>query len=344
MVQFSDRVKEAMGLRRLQDGESVRASFYFVQAFALEGVTVQSTEVASMTINGHDCLLALSADVNAAAQALLSVNYIEEVEEWEREHRWTGPFLIAMLGPSCEYEIDDGFFRTESNGEVTTYDAFPKPRADLRKIAAEVLPELVTAVACQFNRPNNHLRFRPLESAVFGRTAQGGTVRDIVVTASGFAFSSVSLDPLTARNLLSGAARLSTALNPKVAKLFQLAHYETDDFKRFIYFFMALEVHIHLSFRGIDPDLEAVSRDPKNSLVTIAATELMKDHEARRRNLRDRFTWCAFCSWTDLTDVDLDEFVALKNIRDSIAHGSIAVPPSHAVQGIERLLVKVLNR
>ena len=69
---------------------------------------------------------------------------------------------------------------------------------------------------------------------------------------------------------------------------------------------------------------------------------MIERHTENMRNLRDRFAWCALCSWTSIGDSDVTEFKRLKDVRDAIAHGSVDVPASDAVRAIEALTIKIL--
>lgn len=141
---------------------------------------------------------------------------------------------------------------------------------------------------------------------------------------------------------MASASALSTRLNVKVSRFFNLALFEEDDLKRFLYFFLALEVQTHLAFRAVDHSVHIGSLVPQASVAGRSAAALLERHTENMKNLRDRFVWCALCSWTSVTDSDVTEFKRLKDIRDSIAHGSIDAPPSEAVRAIKALTIKVL--
>ena len=126
-----------------------------------------------------------------------------------------------------------------------------------------------------------------------------------------------------------------------MARFFHLALYDDDPLKKFLYFFLTIEIAIHVTFRKIDhaSNLSALVAAPDRIAVSTQ-TFFVKQHK-KWTNLRDRFVWCALCVWTHLGDADIEEFARLKRVRDDIAHGSIETPPYSAVTGAEKFAAKL---
>jgi hypothetical protein len=126
-------------------------------------------------------------------------------------------------------------------------------------------------------------------------------------------------------------------MNPKVARFFQLALDEDDPLKKFLYFFLAIEIETHATFAKIDHarNLSVLIAPPNR--VAVSTQDFFDRQRQRWANLGDRFMWCVLCVWTHLCDADVEEFRSLKKIRDDIAHGSIATPPHSAVAGAQKL-------
>jgi len=140
---------------------------------------------------------------------------------------------------------------------------------------------------------------------------------------------------------LSDAIGLASKLNPKVAKFYHLALHENDLLKRFLYFFLAIEIETHATFSAIDHTqvLSDILAPPPRA--TGSAKNLFDEQRKNWRAVKDRFVWCVVCAWSGLSDSDVDEFTKIKDIRDSIAHGRISVPPEWAVTSVERLAAKL---
>ncbi len=165
-----------------------------------------------------------------------------------------------------------------------------------------------------------------------------------LITGSAYGYTSIAASAETVHAGLAGVVAQAPKLNVKVSRFFKLAMFEEDDLKRFLYFFLALEVKTHATFADTDHLAHIDSLLPISSLTGQSAAALLQRHTGNMKNLRDRFVWCAFCVWTSITDDDVKEFKRLKDIRDAIAHGSIGAPPSEAVVSIKALTIKVLQQ
>jgi hypothetical protein len=343
-VMFSEEVMRAMGFRPFDAGETVCARFTHLTVFAVEGFTVASTDVATVAVKGHVCKLAVAPKVNDACQAMLSEDYAADESDWEKEHKCSGPYVLVAVGPTEEFVANAGRLKDEADGILTTYDCFPDARAVLRDLANEVIPELVTALTCSFFTPGRHFRLRSVDVSSFGTTREGRTVHDLRITMSAFGFDATAITPETVRAGLLGLAAQVPKLNTKVARFFKLAMFEEDDLKRFLYFFLALEVTTHAAFVSVDHPASIRSLVPAASLAGMSAAALLQRHTDSMKNLRDRFVWCALCAWSSVSDNDILEFKRLKDIRDAIAHGSINTPSSAEVIALQALTVKVLQQ
>lgn len=114
-----------------------------------------------------------------------------------------------------------------------------------------------------------------------------------------------------------------------------------DLLKKFLYFFLAIEIETHATFKRIDHVANLSTLITAPDRVAASTQDFFDGQRQRWINLRDRFLWCVLCVWTHLSDADVEEFGRLKSVRDDIAHGSIATPPHSAVIGAEQLAAKL---
>lgn len=118
-----------MGFRPFAAAEIVRARFSYLNAIAIEGLTVASVEMTSMTIKGQMCRVAIASTLNKACQALVSDDYTADESEWQRVKVCCGPYALAVFGPTEEYTASTGLIKEEADGSITTYDCFPAAKA-----------------------------------------------------------------------------------------------------------------------------------------------------------------------------------------------------------------------
>ena len=190
----------------------------------MKGVTVGSTETAALTIKGHACKLAIAPKVNEASQALLSDDYAANEPQWQEEHKCSGPYALIAFGPTDEYTADTGQISQEADGSITTYDCFPIAKALLLGVGTEVLPELLTALTCNFFTPGRHFRVRPVDSVTYGITPEGITVHELRITVSAQAFASPRCNSRSCACRSGRNSRSSAGPQCEGCPLFQARH------------------------------------------------------------------------------------------------------------------------
>jgi hypothetical protein len=143
------------------------------------------------------------------------------------------------------------------------------------------------------------------------------------------------------RAAASSALALAARLDGSVSRFLRLALEEEEPLKRFLYFFLSVEIATHLTFRKLghsDRMFHAVNTQTR---LRVEATWFADANGRKWKNLQDRFVWCALCTWTQLSGTDVDDFGRLKKIRNDIAHGNLAIPPADSVTAVEKLAVRL---
>jgi hypothetical protein len=341
-ITVSEHLLQAWGLQPLSSGHRLTAVFHSLHIYEVRGFTLEapSLEPISGSVAGFAYTLSVGSSVNAICRRIVQEDYADSEEEWQKEHKCTPPYLIIHLGPTAEHE-SIGRHTKEEGRTIVTYDSFPCARAELTTVEDNVLPSLLSALACSFSSNDQSIRFVPTDHAFFGITPDSRTVLDfrLLVSASGYVSS--KLEPTQIERRLAAGVNLAKTMKPKVARFFHLALDEDDPLKKFLYFFLAIEIETHATFKSIDhaANLSVLINAPDR--VAMSTQDFFDGQRERRDNLRDRFVWCALCVWTHLCDADVVEFSRLKKFRDDIAHGSIATPPHSAVAGAEKLAAKL---
>lgn len=336
---------EAMGFREFGESEALSASFDSITVYEARGIIlpVETAEVSVGRVAGADYRLAASCSVNDACTALVADVFVDDEADWKKEKKCQGPFILVQLGPTQEHKCTRGRIKIEESGDVTTYDCFPNARTELEQLESRVLPPIISGLTCAFNEEARYVALRKVERAVFGRKASGSAVHDIRFELRGEAYTSYHLANPQLAEKLDIAKNLTSALNPKASRFLALGLAEEDQVKRFLFFFLALEVETHAAFSRINHTASV------NELLNAATadrqsvTKLLQTQVDGLKNLYDRFVWCATCAWSNLTEADIAQFKVLKRARDDIAHGAASEPPIGLVLQAELLAHKVLS-
>jgi hypothetical protein len=341
-ISVSEHFLEAMGLRSLSPSRPLAAMYHSLHVYEVQGFTLEapSLEPISGAVAGLVYTLSVGSSLNAICLSLVQDDYTNSEEEWQKERRCTPPYLVVHLGPTAQHESIVSHAKEEGR-EITTYDSFPAAKAELKVVEDKILPPLLSALTCTFSSNASAVRFLPIDRAVFGITPDGRTVHDFRLLGSASGSVSSKLEAAQIERRLASGVNIASAMNPKVARFFQLALDEDDPLKKFLYFFLAIEIETHATFKKIDhaTNLSVLITAPDR--VAVSTQDFFDGQRQRWTNLGDRFVWCVLCVWTHLCDADVEEFRRLKRIRDDIAHGSIATPPNSAVAGAGKLAGKL---
>lgn len=343
-INFSDHVMQAMGFCKLVEADGITASFTSVTVYEARGVALapSTTEVSRGKVAGVDYRLAASASVNEACMALIEDDFTDNEEDWKKENKLVGPFVLVQLGPTDECGCNSGRVKIEEDGSITTYDCFSSVRAELARLESRALPPIVSALTCVLNEEARYVALRKIERASVGRTTAGVVVHDIRMELRAELYTAYDLANPQLAEKLDLAKKLTAALNPKASRFFALGLAEEDQLKRFLYFFLALEIETHAVFGRIDHAAAIRNLLDSTSAHGESTARLLHAQVDGLRNLYDRFVWCASCAWPKLNESDLIQFKALKVARDDIAHGSASEPPPGFALQVELLAHKVL--
>ena len=313
--------------------------------YEARGITLaaESTHVAEGTVANVAYRLAASPSVNEGCIALLKDTFTDNEDEWKTETKCQGPFLLVQIGPSAEHTCGSGRLKTEADGGITTYDCFPTVRAEFAQLEARALPAILSALTCALNEDLRYVALRKVARAAAGRTNTGAVVHDIRMELRAEMYTAYNLPLEGLVQKLEAATDLAPTLNPKAARFFALGLGEDDQLKKFLYFFLALEVETHAAFGRIDHEASLRTLLSTNIPQRESTSRLLQMQADQLRNLYDRFVWCAACTWKNLPEADVVQFKALKRARDDIAHGSTSEPPAGFAQSAELLARKILG-
>ncbi len=334
-----------MGFRPIGENESITAVFHSLHVYEVQGFTMSNESL--INFGGHisefSYEVAVGNNVNELSKILVGDDLAEDEAAWLKENQSTPPYVIIHIGPTSKHSCATGHIKMEGSN-ITTFETFTAAKAELKNIEQKVLPSVIAALTCSFNADDNHVKFRQLSREVFGLTPTGSVVHDVRIdfNASGYVSRGKSKEALM--DSASKAVSLAADFNPKVAMFIQLALQEDDLLKRFLYFFLSIEVEIHSAFSSIDHSANISRIVNCEGRITTSTIDLFKKQNANLKSLSDKFVWCALCVWAHVTDEDIAEFNRLKKFRNDIAHGSISEPPPEAVVAIEKLAIKLYRK
>jgi hypothetical protein len=342
MITLSSAAIEAMGFRRFAPEEAIRAAFSSAYVYSAQGIQLDPGTVtkSSAVLHRVSYSVGLGADLNQLAQGLLNEDYTDDIAAWEKEHTCKPPYLMIVVGPTEEHECTEGYLKAESEG-VLTYNCFPDARAELAGLEDRIIPPLSAGFAATFGPRQPPVKFVKIDRLWFGRSTDGRAINDIRVDSTATAFISTHVSADDVQSMVDDSVALAGRLNKKIAQFYHLALDETDLLKRFLYFFLSIEVATHATFASIDHAAHISLLLASPARLQASLLGFLVSQRQNWTTLRDRFVWCALCTWTHLDDADVSAFTDLKKIRDKIAHGTISGPPADAVAIVQNLATRI---
>lgn len=333
-----------MGFKELVADGSIEASFTSVTVYEARGITVAdgTTEAVRGHAAGAEYRVAIGPSVNQACQALVADDFAQSEEAWRKEVKSNGPFALVAVGPTEFFSCSAGRSMRAPDGSLVTYDCFPQARESLRSLERRVLPPVLSAITCAFNQPDRFFVLKKLGRGSAGRTPELATVQDIRMEFRGEGYASRRADRAEISERLLAVTQRAARLNQKAAGFFALGLGEEDQLKKFLYFFLSLEIETHAVFGKVNHRERIEQAIAQDVGVRPALAALLERQASSLGNLLDRFVWCASAKWTNLTDQDVSTFKTLKEARDAIAHGRASEPPLGFARSAELLAHKVL--
>lgn len=343
---FSESMLDAMGFQEPMAQGSIVASFISVSVYEVRGVSLPEgfSEAKQASVAGATYRIALSRSVNAGCQELVGEDFTESEPDWSKEVKSQGPFLLIGVGPTDFTACKSGRMGKGPDGSIETYDCFPGIREQLTSLESRVLPPVLAACKLALNQSGQYVSLRELARARVGRTSDKVNVRDVRIEVRAHGIVSRAVSAEQGAEALQSIVKQAPKLHPRATKYFALGMAEDDQLKRFLYFFLSLEVETHAVFGRLDHADKLRSQIFQQGLDAPrqSAAKLIHGNIAGWKSLYDRFVWCATCAWPMLTEEDIALFKELKNARDDIAHGNESTPPSGFARSAELLAQKIL--
>lgn len=332
----------AAGFDPITNDTKIAARFHRIEVFRVSGFTLDDTVLMrhSHHLRGLTFDVALSNSVNRICRSLLADDFVADEDKWREEKNVSPPYLVVHFGPTDLIEASSGH-QGRFDGHLVTYETFSNVRSQMREQSERLIPQLIAALTAHFAQFPENIKFDPIQANTIGLTTSGESLTDVSLHANAsISVSRHRREPEIAA-ILQGALAQADRITHKAAEYFYLACKEADSLKRFLFLFLALEVHTHKSFKRIEhqKQIDAMTFLPERVKV---ATRTLFSSVASGTTLKERFVWCAMSVWTGLTDSDVEDFSELKGLRDDIAHGRKNVVTGEEVRKAHNLVSKVL--
>jgi hypothetical protein len=334
-----------LGFDKILEENPIEARFHSLNVYKVRGITANSeSALRPETLKRTTSVISASIgdSVNEVCRALTGGDFAENEEEWRNEKKTTPPYLMVLTSLPESAICTTGYWKNESDA-IVTYGCFTTSREALVQLEKDKTTSFVTALSACLSTPEHPVLFIPIAREVYGVTPDNRTVRDIWFTGSAeLTVSKVFSSDMVASGI-EAALTASENIHSKIGYFFDLAIRETDSLKKFLYYFLVIEVHTHQVFKTFDYSTSfSVSNNiPKR--IEDEATNLLFTYPEDAKNLTTRFIWCSSLKWKDMTDADINQFKLIKKIRDRIYHGEDVDMRALPLIQAQKLTLKILK-
>ena len=345
MVVVSQEFLKSMGFVKEGPGNVIRATFQSITVFEVSGIFIEDEAAihASGAVAEVEFRIAMARSVNAATQALVGENFVDDEDVWKKDKGSQSPFLLVALMSPTQFEAVDPPTNRRHADQIVTYEAFAGAKSELAALRARAMPQLQFALSSQLSAAiANPVSLKKVDSTDVGRTEQGVALHDVLLRLNGQATVAFNRTSLSLQPWVNRAVSNAPKVRQRSARPFAAALAEEDHFKRFLYFFLSLEIETNAVFSSIKTGTGVDKIMSNGSGANQHAMKLLRRQAKELTNLADKFIWCAFCKWPNVTDDDIETFQALKKARDDIAHGNTHEPPAGSAHRAHRLALKII--
>ncbi len=336
---------EMMGFEKIPDDSPLEVRFHSLNVYEIRGITSNKESPLNpddLKLETSEISVSVGDSLNAICRKLTGDDFADDEEKWCDEKKSKPPYLMVLTSLPELGVCTTGYWKKEAD-YIVTHDSFTATKEALLQLEKEKTTSFVTGLSAILSTPENPVLFIPIAREVYGTTPDNLTVRDFRFTGSAEIYVS---KPFSNEILSSG---MKTSLNAnknihsKVGYFFDLAIREKDNLKKFLYYFLVIEVHTHQVFKSLDyPSLVSVVNNVPDRIQT-EATNLLVTYQADAKNLSHRFIWCSLLKWEDITDEDIKQFRHLKKIRDKIFHGDEVDTKTLPLNKAQKLALKIIK-
>ena len=341
MMGLSNFSLEKMGFVRIPDGTKIEARFKSLSIYEIRGISLNNklpffpdkikheTDVLSVSIGNS---------VNAVCQALIGDVFTEDENKWRQNNKTNPPYLLVLTTVPESVSCNSGYWKHE-DGKIFTYGCFTNAREALKKFEKERAATFVTSLSAGLSTPEHPVAFIPIEREVFGVTTDNEILHDFRVIGTGELTVSTAISADILASSIEAAFSACLEFHPNVGYFFDLATREKDVLKKFLYYYLVIEIHTHKEFKKIDYPLSFVVSE---RIGSTAMQFFVEYQEAK--NLSQRFIWCSLLRWVEVGEKDFIQFREIKEFRDHIYHGEEVPEGTLPVNQARQLALKILRR
>jgi len=301
-----------MGFESIPESEKIEAYFKSLKIYQVKGLDFDKSSPLSPNLLkqiSDNFSFSIGTSVNELCKTLLNDDFVDDEEKWESKNNVKPPYLMVLTQLNEVSICEQGFWQHQNNN-IITHNCFSQTKQEVQEIVQKEISKLITSLTITFSSFSESIFFSCIYETVFANTNYNKYLVDKrfnILQAYGYASTRPSIEEIS--NQIKNADKLSQNIHDRVAYFFEIATQEKDKLKQFLYYFLAIEIHIQKLFKKEKEKLD------NSSLFNF----LIND----KANLLDKLVWCYSLKYNQIEETDINNFKSIKECRDNISHGKI---------------------
>lgn len=342
---WSKYLLEEMGFTRIPKDQSIEAQFKSINVYQVKGLGLDESSSEWPELlkrKSKNFMFSFGKCVNKICLCLLDDNYVDDVDKLIKETNSQPPYLIVVTWLENSYNCNEGWWKDEGES-IRTYNCFPDARAELRKKEEGLIRPLISSLMVSLSSQTHEVTIAPIHRTVYADTNKNKQLYDFSSNVTAELSISYSIHKEEFGKKIDESLKKLDSRHPKIGVFYYLASLEKDRLKKFIYYFLVLEVLTHQTFKTLK---YADKIDELNNIPARIKGEFhqfMENQQKEAKNLSQRFIWCSLLAWHELKDSDIAQFKRIKKFRDSIYHGEDIEEKLLPVEDAKNLSIKLLS-
>lgn len=336
---------EGMGFQEHSEEDKLLVTFSIIRVYSLQGLIFESSceDKRSKTIAfGENCNAVIAQSVNEGCRVLTGNDFADDEAKWLSDNNASPPFALIHFTENEPCMLRGGY-RKDDNGNILTYNAFPKDKLEIQDWENNIEIRIITALTVHLSTIDRQVKLLPIARSVFGLTSEGRMLFDIKFACSASAYVSSPKSTDAIASSLDQAKLLFERLSKDAIRHFHAALNENDRLKQFLGFYLFIERFTHNAFKSLTFEGNVRLLFKIAPRVEETSTALFSKMFSESDNIAQRFRWCAMAIWNHLNDDDVSRFLELKKVRDKLAHGEHIDEVMLPVESAKTLGLKLLG-
>ncbi|NJL88832.1 MAG: hypothetical protein HC916_02770 [Coleofasciculaceae cyanobacterium SM2_1_6] len=316
---------KAMGFEEKIPPIILKCKFFCLKIYSINGIHFGEQDVEYVGRLNKYCTFGIGNDLNNICMRMIKDKYCDNQDEWIEEKKTSAPFLVTCTEDNIEYTGSCTWYKVDKE-TILTYESFSDAKSKINKLVVDYEIPYTLLITSQLTSEENLVKITQLDTCMMGLTTDGKYLQDISMRFSGEITTSKKVSLSESFNLVVSKVESYTVPGKSVPRLMYDSMQETDKLKAFIFAWIAIEILINKSYKGIPTD-DKFPTDGIPSEYSDRINKLFNDPMRDRKITTPlmKYAYLSIFHWKFLTIYDYDVLKRISKIRNDFMHGEKSI-------------------